>query len=133
MNLPHDWSIEDIPGTNSPLLQMLSPRFQEVLLWVELAGIENIFYVDAAEKGRCIAVAFDGIYMNADIWVNDHHAADHVYGYTAFELDITDYVRFGEKNLIAVRVKNEGLNCRWYTGSGIYRHTFLEDNQSAAF
>ena len=57
------------------LLQMLSPRFREVLLWVELAGIENIFYVDAAEKGRCIAVAFDGIYMNADIWVNDHHGS----------------------------------------------------------
>ncbi len=44
--------------------------------------------------------------MNADIWVNDRHVADHVYGYTAFELDITDYVRFGEKKKkIAVRVK----------------------------
>ena len=84
------------------------------------------FYIDAAEKGKCIAVSFDGIYMNADIWVNDRHVANHVYGYTAFELDITDYVRFGAENLIAVRVKNEGMNCRWYTGSGIYRHTFLK-------
>lgn len=62
--------------------------------------------------------------MNADIWVNGNHTANHVYGYTAFELDITKHVRFGEDNLIAVRVKNEGMNSRWYTGSGIYRHTF---------
>lgn len=121
---PHDWSIEDIPGTNSPFT---ADAVTEVSGGFTVGGTgwyRKHFYVDAAEKGRCIAVAFDGIYMNADIWVNDHHVADHVYGYTAFELDITDYVRFGEKNLIAVRVKNEGLNCRWYTGSGIYRHTF---------
>ena len=125
VNLPHDWSIEDIPGTNSPFT---ADAVTEVSGGFTVGGTgwyRKHFYVDAAEKGRCIAVAFDGIYMNADIWVNDRHVADHVYGYTAFELDITDYVRFGEKNLIAVRVKNEGLNCRWYTGSGIYRHTFL--------
>ena len=51
VNLPHDWSIEDIPGTNSPLLQMLSPRFREVLLWVELAGIENISMWMQLRKG----------------------------------------------------------------------------------
>ena len=126
VNLPHDWSIENIPGTNSPFT---ADAITEVSGGFTVGGTgwyRKHFYVDTAEKGKCIVVAFDGIYMNADIWVNDRHVANHVYGYTAFELDITDYVRFGEKNLIAVRVKNEGLNCRWYTGSGIYRHTSLK-------
>lgn len=126
VNLPHDWSIENIPGTNSPFI---ADAVTEVSGGFTVGGTgwyRKHFHVDEAEKGKCIAVAFDGIYMNADIWVNDNHVANHVYGYTAFELDITDYVRFGAENLIAVRVKNEGLNCRWYTGSGIYRHTSLK-------
>lgn len=108
VNLPHDWSIENIPGTNSPFT---ADAITEVSGGFTVGGTgwyRKHFYVDTAEKGKCIVVAFDGIYMNADIWVNDRHVANHVYGYTAFELDITDYVRFGEKNLIAVRVKNEG-------------------------
>lgn len=126
LTLPHDWSIEDIPGTDSPFA---ADAVTEVSGGFTVGGIgwyRKHFCIDEAEKGKCIAVAFDGIYMNSDIWVNDCHVANHVYGYTAFELDITDYVRFGEDNLIAVRVKNEGMNSRWYTGSGIYRHTFLK-------
>ena len=126
INLPHDWSIEDIPGTNSPFTADAATEVAGGFTVGGTGWYRKHFYIDAAEKGKCIAVSFDGIYMNADIWVNDRHVANHVYGYTAFELDITDYVRFGAENLIAVRVKNEGMNCRWYTGSGIYRHTFLK-------
>ena len=126
INLPHDWSIEDIPGTNSPFTADAATEVAGGFTVGGTGWYRKHFYIDAAEKGKCVAVSFDGIYMNADIWVNDRHVANHVYGYTAFELDITDYVRFGAENLIAVRVKNEGMNCRWYTGSGIYRHTFLK-------
>ncbi len=126
LDLPHDWSIENIPGTDSPFA---ADAVTEVSGGFTVGGTgwyRKHFYLDEAGKGKCVAVAFDGIYRNADIWVNEHHVVHHVYGYTAFELDITDYVRFGEENLIAVRVENEGLNSRWYTGSGIYRHTSLK-------
>ena len=48
------------------------------------------------------------------------------YGYSTFEFDISDKIKFGEKNLIAVKVMNEGENSRWYTGSGIYRHVWMD-------
>lgn len=126
VNVPHDWSIEDIPGTNSPFS---ADAVTEVSGGFTVGGTgwyRKHFHLDEADNGKCISIIFDGIYMNADIWVNGNHTANHVYGYTAFELDITKHVRFGEDNLIAVRVKNEGMNSRWYTGSGIYRHTFLK-------
>ncbi|MEO6498159.1 MAG: glycoside hydrolase family 2 TIM barrel-domain containing protein, partial [Mucilaginibacter sp.] len=48
------------------------------------------------------------------------------YGYTSFYYNITRNLKFGEKNTIAVEVKNEGQNSRWYSGSGIYRHVWLK-------
>jgi beta-galactosidase len=63
--------------------------------------------------------------MNADVWLNGEHLGNHPYGYTAFGFDISDLLRFGENNVIAVEVKNEGENSRWYSGSGIYRHVHI--------
>jgi len=64
--------------------------------------------------------------MNADIWINEQHLGNHPYGYTSFSYDITDFIRFDKENLIAIEVKNDGENSRWYSGSGIYRHVWLK-------
>jgi len=70
-------------------------------------------------------IEFDGVYMNSDVWVNEHHLGKHPYGYTSFYYDLTPFVQKGE-NLIAVRVDNSlQPNSRWYSGSGIYRHVWL--------
>jgi len=84
------------------------------------------FTLTPAEQGKRVAVRFDGVYMNADFWINGKPLANHPYGYTSFEFDLTPYLKpAGEENIIAVRVRNEGKNSRWYSGSGIYRHTWL--------
>jgi beta-galactosidase len=84
------------------------------------------FTLSPAEQGKRIAVRFDGVYMNADTWINGHLLGNHPYGYTSFEYDLTPYLKpAGHENIIAVRVRNEGRNSRWYSGSGIYRHTWL--------
>ena len=49
----------------------------------------------------------------------------HPYGYTPFSFDITDYVKYGEENTIAVKVENKTPSSRWYSGSGIYRSVNL--------
>lgn len=124
--LPHDWSIENIPGTDSPFA---SDAITEVSGGFTIGGTgwyRKHFFIDKNARNKCVFIAFDGIYMDSDVWVNGHYVGGHVYGYTAFELDITNYVHIGEENIIAVRVKNEGVNSRWYTGSGIYRHTLLK-------
>lgn len=53
---------------------------------------------------------------------------NHPYGYTAFSYDVTPFLKTtkdGQQNVIAVRVRNEGKNSRWYSGSGIYRNVSL--------
>jgi beta-galactosidase len=84
------------------------------------------FKLTSAEQGKRVAVRFDGVYMNADFWINGQPLGSHPYGYTSFEFDLTPYLKpAGEENVIAVRIRNEGKNSRWYSGSGIYRHTWL--------
>ena len=84
------------------------------------------FTLTPAEQGKRVAVRFDGVYMNSDVWLNGRHLGNHPYGYTSFEMDLTaDLKPTGQENVIAVRVRNEGKNSRWYSGSGIYRHTWL--------
>ena len=84
------------------------------------------FTLTPAEHGKRVAVRFDGVYMNADFWINGKPLGNHPYGYTSFEFDLTPHLKpTGQENVIAVRVRNEGKNTRWYSGSGIYRHTWL--------
>lgn len=71
-----------------------------------------------------VVVRFDGVYMDADVWINGKWLGNHPYGYTSFEYDITPHLNSGP-NVFAVRVRNEGKNSRWYSGSGIYRHVWL--------
>ncbi len=84
------------------------------------------FGLSPAEAGKRVALRFDGVYMNSDVWLNGRHLAYHPFGYTSFEVDLTPHLNpAGRDNVIAVRVRNEGKNSRWYSGSGIYRHTWL--------
>lgn len=86
------------------------------------------FTVDQPSKK--VSVLFDGVYMNAEVWINGHRLGEHPHGYTAFEFDLTPYLNAPEQdNVLAVRVRNEGRNSRWYSGSGIYRHVRLLVNE----
>lgn len=84
------------------------------------------FTLAPAEQGKRVVVRFDGVYMNADFWINGQPLGNHPYGYTGFEFDLNPHLKpAGQENVLAVRVCNEGKNSRWYSGSGIYRHTWL--------
>ncbi len=83
------------------------------------------FMISAADRGKKFEVLFGGIYMNSDVWLNGQHLGERPYGYTSFYYDLTPYLKFGGDNVLSVRVRNEGTNSRWYSGSGIYRHVWL--------
>ena len=74
---------------------------------------------------RRIELRFDGIYRNADVWINGKHLGFHPNGYTSFAYDLTPHLDPRGNNVVAVRVDNRGKPSRWYTGSGIYRHSWL--------
>lgn len=82
---------------------------------------EKSFDLDAAEIGKSVVLHFEGVYQNCKVYVGDRLAGSHRYGYTAFDVDISDYVKAGN-NTVRVEVDNSlEPNCRWYSGSGIYR------------
>lgn len=125
IDLPHDWSIEDLPGTNSPF----NPdAINGVSVGFTTGGIgwyRKTFTLPVNQQNKRISILFDGVYMNADVWINGFHLGNHPYGYTSFYYDITDKIKKNGKNIIAVQVKNVGANSRWYAGSGINRHVWL--------
>lgn len=75
---------------------------------------------------RRVLVEFDGAYMNAVVSLNGHAVSRHHYGYTPFHADLTRHIKLGKVNRLAVTVNNAAEpNCRWYAGSGLYRHVDL--------
>ena len=131
VDLPHDWSIEDLPNQATGTVQ--GPFYKGAAAgWATGFAVGGTgwyrkeFTTSKADEGKLITIHFDGVYMNSDVWINGHHLGNHPYGYTPFYYDLTQYLNpAGQKNVLAVRVKNEGKNSRWYSGSGIYRHVWL--------
>jgi beta-galactosidase len=140
IDLPHDWSIEDLSVPDNPLSSagkshITSGPFDSEAICGNSSGFtiggtgwyRKHFRLPKNIANKVVTIQFDGVYMNSDVWVNGHHLGNHPYGYTAFGYDLSEYLNFGDaENVIAVEVKNEGCNSRWYSGSGIYRHVYLE-------
>ncbi|MGY2132461.1 glycoside hydrolase family 2 TIM barrel-domain containing protein [Hymenobacter sp. HD11105] len=125
LDLPHDWSVEDLPGTSSPFSLDAPSQVSGGFTTGGTGWYRKTFVMPAAQKGQRVQLQFDGVYMNAEVWLNGQSLGAHPYGYTSFWYDVTDKVKFGVNNVVAVQVKNEGANSRWYSGSGIYRHVWL--------
>lgn len=131
--LPHDWSIEDLPGKNTPFSIDAISQVSGGFTTGGTGWYRKYFEIGDSLKGKSIIIMFEGIYMNSDIWINGSYLGEHPYGYTSFWYDISDKLQYGKKNLIAVKVKNEGENSRWYSGSGIYRHVWFEIKNNIHF
>ena len=121
VQLPHDWSLS---------LPYLSPQEggkpQMGFMQGGLGWYRKSFAVPAAWKGRRVSLEFDGVYHRATVYVNGREVGFHPYGYTAFAYDITDYLLPGQDNVVAVKVDHTDCpSSRWYSGSGIYRHVWL--------
>lgn len=125
INVPHDWSIEDIPGTDSPFDSTVVNGVSSGFTCGGTGWYRKHFTLDQDITGNKVFIRFDGVYMNADVWVNSHHAGNHFYGYTPFEYEISRWLHPGADNVIAVRIVNDSVRCRWYSGSGIYRQVKL--------
>jgi beta-galactosidase len=141
LDLPHDWSIEDLPvldASNPSATNRIGPFDLSQSSRQSRGGADvghfvggtgwyrKHFKLAPADVKQLVTVRFDGVYMNADFWLNGHLLGNHPYGYASFEFDLTPYLNpSGKENVLAVRVRNEGNNSRWYSGSGIYRHTWL--------
>ena len=131
LDLPHDWSIEDLPAT--PGKKQIGPFSEDSpgkgATGHVVGGIgwyRKTFTLDKSSEGKKVQILFDGVYMNSEVWINGQSLGVHPYGYTPFYYDLTKFLKpSGEQNTLAVKVNNTGKNSRWYSGSGIYRHVNL--------
>jgi beta-galactosidase len=119
INIPYDWSIEGKFNEDA------ATGGAGGYLPTGIAWYRKHFLLPTFRKGDDCWIEFEGVYMNADIWVNGHHLGRHAYGYTSFYYDLSPFIKEG-KNVIAVRVDNSlQPNSRWYSGSGIYRNVWI--------
>ena len=120
VNLPHDWSIEGDFDKDAPA------GHDGAYLPTGKGWYKKEFQVSSAKfQDKKLRLYFEGVYMNAEVYVNGQKAGGHPYGYSSFFVDITPYAKIGQ-NEVEVRVDNsQQKNCRWYSGSGIYRHVWL--------
>ncbi len=117
LDLPHDWAVEGDFSPSNP------SGAGGGALPGGVGWYRKHFTVGDAD---CYFIEFDGVYMNAAVYINGHLLGQRPYGYSSFEYDLTPYLNRGGDNVIAVRVDNSDQpNSRWYSGCGIYRHVWL--------
>ena len=120
LDVPHDWSIE------GPFDAKNTTAGSGGYLPSGVGWYRKHFPVSASDKGKRVFIEFDGVMANSDVWVNGVHLGKRPYGYVSFGYELTDNIRFGADNVIAVRADTSGQPAsRWYTGAGIYRHVRL--------
>ena len=91
-----------------------------------VASYRKKFTVPEDWQGQILLLEFEGVYMNAEVSINNQPVSLHPYGYTSFIVDITPYLMYGKENMVSVVANNTAQpNSRWYSGTGIYRHVWL--------
>jgi beta-galactosidase len=127
LNLPHDWAVE-LPFTQTDDMNVETHGYKPVgglFPGTSIGWYRKHFIVARADSGTRFQIQFDGIFRNANIWINGIYAGNNLSGYIGANYDITDFIRFDRDNVLVVRVdatQNEGW---FYEGAGIYRHVWL--------
>ena len=120
VDLPHDWDIYEAPDP-------ATGATKEGGGWYP-GGKGEYRKTFKTPDAEIVRLHFEGVYQKAEVFVNGQKAGQHAYGYTPFTVTITPYLYKDKKrdNEVVVKVDNsEQPNCRWYSGSGIYRHVWL--------
>jgi len=134
INLPHDWDIYCAPDPKTGTTGTGGGWFPG-----GRGEYRKQFTIDNTHltiDNSLVKLHFEGVYQKAEVFVNGQKAGQHHYGYTPFTVDVTPFLKWknakagkvkSNLNEVVVKVDNsEQPNCRWYSGSGIYRHVWLE-------
>lgn len=108
VDLPHDFLI----GQHNDLYETADGWYRRTLT------------VPEDHAGQVRILRFDGVYMDCDVLVNGEIVTTHRYGYTAFDVPLTDALRAGD-NEVMVHIRHQSPNSRWYSGAGIFRDVTL--------
>ena len=125
VTLPHDAMLAEprtalsAGGTNTGWYEGYDYEYQRTLT------------VPENELADTHILEFEGVYHNAEVWLNGQKAAFRPYGYTNFYVDCAPYLHAGENELRVIARNADQPNSRWYSGAGIYRPVQLWTAKSA--
>lgn len=120
ITLPHDAMLERTPHGDSPNGGDTAYRDGGNYVYIKQ------FHAPEEYRDKIVSVKFEGVYMNALVYLNGQLVGKRPYGYSPFVVNLNDYLNYGGDNELRVLVKNNGMpNSRWYSGSGIYRDVWL--------
>jgi beta-galactosidase len=124
IDLPHDWAVElpfDAKGGHSHGYKALGRNFPEN----SVGWYRRELAISEADRGRRVSLEFDGVFRDSLVFVNGFLVGREPSGYAGFHYDVTDYLNYGGKNVLAVRVDASNEEGWFYEGAGIYRHVWL--------
>ncbi len=130
LNLPHDWAVE-LPFVRDEELQShgykpLGRRYPET----SVGWYRRTFDIPKEDAGRRIAVQFDGAFRSALVFVNGYFVGRNDNGYAPSRFDLTDFLNYGGKNYLVVRMDASFGDGWFYEGAGIYRHVWLTKTEA---
>jgi beta-galactosidase len=130
LNLPHDWAVE-LPFVRDEALQghgykPLGRRYPET----SVGWYRRSFDIPASDRGRRLVLEFDGAFRDALVFVNGYFIGRNNNGYAPFRFDISDFLNYGAKNYVVVRMDASFGDGWFYEGAGIYRHVWLTKTDS---
>lgn len=118
VDLPHDWSVK---GQLSPTLASATGYLPGGIGWYR-----KTLDIPKDKQGEKVYLYFEGVYNRSEVFINGQSLGKRPNGYISFMYDVTPYIKYGQDNVIAVRVDHsQSADSRWYTGSGIYRNVWL--------
>lgn len=118
VDLPHDWSVK---GQLSPTLASATGYLPGGIGWYR-----KTINVPQSKQGEKVYLYFEGVYNRSEVFINGQSLGKRPNGYVSFMYDATPYIKYGEDNIIAVRIDHsQSADSRWYTGSGIYRNVWM--------
>jgi beta-galactosidase len=125
LNLPHDWAVE-LPFVRDEEQQShgykpLGRRYPET----SVGWYRRVFDVPKEDAGRRIVLEFDGAFRDALVFLNGSFIGRNDNGYAPFRFDLTDFLNYGGKNYLIVRMDASFGDGWFYEGAGIYRHVWL--------
>ena len=125
IDLPHDFAVA-LPFVNAPELtdygyKPVGRNFPET----SIGWYRRVFEIPASDSNRRLSLEFDGVFRDAIVVLNGIYLGRNLSGYAPFRFDITDFARYGEKNILVVRVDATEHEGWFYEGAGIYRHVWL--------
>ena len=140
INIPHDWAIYGPFSIHNDRQKVaIVQDGQKTALehagrtgglpFVGVGWYRLSFDAPAFTSSDKATLIFDGAMSHAKVYLNGHEVGYWPYGYNSFYLDVTSYMKIGQKNMLAIRLENQEESSRWYPGAGLYRNVHLRINK----